>query len=873
MTLPGGPADKLGNRYENRWTVLQLLRLLDGQIVSIRMEVPSVDKAEFVLHRGEWKEYHQARCGGARTNWSIASLTSSGILQSIKELLREEDSLFVFVSSFAAVDLAKLCDAARNAESDEEFLTKFLAAKGSRNSFEKIRDVWQCDPATAINNLRRIEVRTIGEFDLKEQIYYFSRAIYLADEDSVLSELSRVVEESIHQTLTRDDLVSRMRTRGFELRQVSNRQQAVHAVKRTTENFVNGARRRLIHHELVPRSASEEVASGVDESFSVIIGKAGTGKTTCTLEVIDRLLISGCQVLAFRLDRHTTAKNTRELGRRLGFEESPVMVLSAAAETTGSKSILVVDQLDSVSTMSGRNSEALDLVATLIEEVEVVRERIHLHIILVCRSFDWYNDHRLRQLTQDECDLVELGEFTEEKTKELLIKGGFTPTQFGEHQLRLLNLPQNLSLLMESCSTTPGIPRFNTVKELFDLYWDAKRNRVLERAPDVGDHWVEVLKLLSAEMNTTQELSVRKELLDGVPPHFLEQMASEGVLVSGNGRYGFGHESFFDYCFARLSYFRGSESLGALLRKTEQHLFRRGQVRQVLTYVRDADGERYLGELQELISDDRIRTHIKDLVFALLANVSEPTEREWLLWQEWTQSEVEALEEGTQSDSKIATLAWRHLFASETWFRYFVSHGVVKRWMDSDTEHLVQLAINYLRIHQRHSPDVVAELLVSYVDACGYWPRTLEWFAEWADCSESRSLFEIFLRLIDNGVLDDATEPIAMNSTFWDLVHPIVEKQPKWVGEVIAHRVRRRMSVLKSEGVSIRKGDLLGHDLGESDMLLQVANSDPLVFVKQVLPVVLEASEATVMENSPPYREQFGPIELRPHTLTWKKHV
>ena len=31
MPLPGGPADKLGNRYENWWTVWQLVRMLHNE--------------------------------------------------------------------------------------------------------------------------------------------------------------------------------------------------------------------------------------------------------------------------------------------------------------------------------------------------------------------------------------------------------------------------------------------------------------------------------------------------------------------------------------------------------------------------------------------------------------------------------------------------------------------------------------------------------------------------------------------------------------------------------------------------------------------------------------------------------------------------
>ena len=61
MPLPGGPADKFGNRYEHWWTVLQLIRIMDGKAESIRIEAPTVDKAEFALTAGGHQELHQTK--------------------------------------------------------------------------------------------------------------------------------------------------------------------------------------------------------------------------------------------------------------------------------------------------------------------------------------------------------------------------------------------------------------------------------------------------------------------------------------------------------------------------------------------------------------------------------------------------------------------------------------------------------------------------------------------------------------------------------------------------------------------------------------------------------------------------------------------
>ena len=580
MPLPGGPADKLGNRYEGLWTAYQFLRLLDGGCESVRLEEPGVDKAEFVVRRGDRSEFHQAKRAGIRGTWSLASLRAEGVMQSVKELLTDPNASFVFVSGCAAGELADLCEAARNAESEREFMATFLKAKTRGKPFERICGDWQCDPETAIDYLRRVEVRTIGERELEEQVGLYARTLFLADATGVLAELLRVLGKSVHRTIRREELLEVMRESGFVLRRVTGREQAVAAIRQATDGYLEGARRRLIHRTLVPRTASQEVLEGVGNSATVLVGKAGSGKTACAVEIVEGLLGRRTEVLAFRLDRHVSATNTGDLGKRLRLEESPALMLAAAAETSGSTGVLVVDQLDAVSTMSGRSSEALDLVEDLLGEAKDLRRRVDLHVVVVCRSFDWDNDHRLRRLIRDGDARVAVGEFTDEETRELLRQGGFAPSLFGDAQLRLLRVPQNLSLFLDAGFATDRTPDFNTVTELFEQYWDVKRSLVVERTGLSGDHWGEVLQSLCSEMTAKQELSVRREVLDGIPLPYLKQMASEGVLAFESNRYGFGHESFFDYCYARVSFLPGSESLTSMLRASEQHLFRRGQVRQ-----------------------------------------------------------------------------------------------------------------------------------------------------------------------------------------------------------------------------------------------------------------------------------------------------
>ena len=75
----------------------------------------------------------------------------------------------------------------------------------------------------------------------------------------------------------------------------------------------------------------------------MLTGKAGAGKTGCVVEFVESLRDRGMPVLAFRVDRLVPVSTTADLGQQLGLEESPALMLAAAA--AGREAVLVVDQL------------------------------------------------------------------------------------------------------------------------------------------------------------------------------------------------------------------------------------------------------------------------------------------------------------------------------------------------------------------------------------------------------------------------------------------------------------------------------------------------------------------------------------------------
>lgn len=867
MTLPGGPAEKHGHHYEDVWTIWQFVRMLYGHVEAIRIEDPVLSKTEFWVRAGAHRELHQARRHHPNGKWSIHGLGKS-LVRAIGDHLREKDIRFVFASGSDAPQLRALCEAATDAESEGEFRTTFLESKGRKKDFRTLRRWWGCDVPTAIDFLRRIEVRSIDQRELTDKVRSAMPALFLANVDTVVMLLHQIVDESVHRTWSRQDLVVHLRQRGYPLRTIPSPDNAVPAIESIAEAYLEAARSRLIRGSMLPRPTSAALLSHIRQDSNdagsgtdnVITGAAGSGKTACVVDLADRLRAAGFATLVFRLDRvPPTAWKTTDLGAHLGLDESPALTLSAAAEATGQPGVLFVDQLDAVSAMSGRNPEALDLVSKLLREVRGTRERAAIHTILVCRTFDWKHDWRFKALVPDGhgktavTDFT-ITEFTTEEVAGILANAGFGPALFQSRQLELLRLPENLSIFLDAGFDPSLTPAFDTATKLFSRYWDEKRRRVRDRIPSRSDQWMSVINSLSEEITRSQQLSVSQEKLDELQRDYLGSMVSEGVLTYDGHRYGFGHESFFDYCFAR-GFCAGQQSLSSFLTDSGQDLFRRAQVRQILAYLRDADPDRYVGQLGELLANDGIRPHIKDLVLTLLAEVPDPSEGEWEVWKELTGPALEAIAHGTSNQDELSQMAWRRLFASPSWFAFLDGEGVVSRWLESVSDRLVELAVRYLQHHQSHSPDRVAAALEPYAEVGGDWVPRFRQIMIYASYGGSRPFVELFLGLLDNGVLDEACEPAPLNHPFDSVYRDLEKSRPEWVPEVLAHRLRRRLEVIRAAGDPVRRGSLIGYDEYATSALHVAADKAPDLVVEHLLPIILDISDREVSDEEVPRRD------------------
>ena len=501
---------------------------------------------------------------------------------------------------------------------------------------------------------------------------------------------------------------------------------------------------------------------------------------------------------------------------------------------------MVIDQLDAVSVTSGRHPERLSLIAELLREG---RSYPQLRVLLVCRQFDVDNDRELRTVAHDDdADVVAIGDLNDEQIKQALTHAKL-PTKLPAALMRLLAVPLHLALYVDlALAGVSDVDSARTLTQLYDQYWDTKR-RACRLARGGTDEWPTVVERLVQHMNARQELTVPQPVVD----NFDEQvttMASEGVITVEDGRVAFFHETFFDYCFAR-QFVASDQTLRDLLTGSEQDLFRRAQVRQILAYQRTADPTAYLSNLEWLLSSTDVRLHIKALVIALLGTVTAPTKEEWQL--------LRPLAEDLQAPLHLRV--WHAMRSNPAWFPVLDAESTWTRMLEAKDE-LADRAIWTLSGAASNHAARVCDLLARAPR--DIWPSRRRQFLFIADVHRARELVDLLLAAIGDGDYD--TLGNELSHTFRQLA----QTEPAWAAEVLGAFVRWA-ATNPSTSVFDPTGRIRARSSDLANEIQTIATTAPAEYVDQLLTQLLDAIHANAQPD-------WSATELVSDAL-WSHHI
>ncbi len=768
--IPGGIADKLGNRYEAKWLVRSLMDVIADKAHWLNFEGVETEYQgfEFAIARGEITEWHQTKVNAPKGNWTINALKKEGVLKAFaNRLLADKKAYCYFVSQDNAKDFRTLTEKARISNSHEQYAE--ILSGDQNGSFQQLKNEWQQPDEVAFDWLKRSYVRIISEIDLDLFIESHDDLYFQSGGKAAYPNLRDILENNFNKTLTSESARNAIKLQGvLKFKEWAFDPTIQQRLKDETEAYLQTYTPFGAGGETIPRGQSgtlvDEILKSDGPELVLLTGIAGSGKSGIVRGVIEQLRELNVPHLALRVDHYLSCGTREELGKKLtGREEGPVSTLKGTFPTT--PSILFIDQVDAVSEVSGRDGQVKEVIFRLITDAHNFGG---VRIVVVCRTFDLDSDPRLKRLKEaNRAKTIDVPLLDWKADIEPLLKNkDVDASSLNEPQRQLLRLPINLAVFLEiDDSEFSFYSRSNLHEKLIE-----KKQRTITKERKPPWSLVQPLTVMCNWMSERQKLSAPVSVLDA----FLgavDILTSEGLIISSRGQVNFFHESFFDHIYAR-AFVNQDVSLVDLLTATEQHLFRRTQVRQILEALRQNDFQRYLIELSSVLSSNDIRFHIKTAICQWLNSVEKPSEQEF-----------EIISRFDEQSGKFHLLFRNAVLSTHAWFDLLNEKSWIPKQIDGDDKERAEMVLWWLSNIAGERPAEVASLLRSWWGSdTERAKRLLNWFGFVRRGKPDDDLLQLCEDVINshpNDLFQDQGHRIMM------LLHTWGKKSPERCGRIL----------------------------------------------------------------------------------------
>jgi hypothetical protein len=806
MPTHAGTADKFGNRYEALWAIDCLLTIVDGRATNLKLEPIEKDESRgiefyYTLNDGT-REYWSVKRQTARASgWTLNLLTEKdeGGRSILKDLASHVDrnvaNIAVFASTLATSELDEL---RLYATTQDLFVNRLNQSKTLKEGFTRyLLPVFSNDEDRALTFLRRSRTNTTDESQLRDRINFAIRKLFYRldgadlDPDAVRGLLAEFLLNRLHQEIHKDLLLHEFESNSIGVQDWSIGSKASQRLLEICRQYVAPLQAERINGSTLPLEGAASLETiPVQTQKILVVGKAGGGKSTTLAALVERLVDASVPVLPIRFDQLPEGiLTTKELGAKLLLSESPALVLAGIA--SGGPAVMVIDQLDAISLTSGRRTEGWSLFESFLHELA---KYSNVSLVVGCREFDLEHDRRMRALAAKESNFVvtRLGGLPDEIINSALSAAGTAPESVSGTLRPILSIPLHLALFLRlSPATRIGI---HNRDELFACYWEETEQKLKERLGP-GTPWIQVIDKLVDWLSENQELSAPAYVLDEYADA-AKALASQHFFVLIEKRYRLFHESLFDYAFARRFVARGGH-LHGLLTSGEQHLFRRAQVRQVLSFYRSVGEAQYFTELALILSSEDVRFHIRKSVLQWMASIEQPQPREWTILKDVCTSSPELM------DHILGVVSNR-----VGWFDIMDAAGFFDQALAGDDVRGRQRVVWLISLPAilEHRGHRVAEIIEKHHHSGMEWTDLLLIICRTGSIHHDRKLFEFYLSLIDSDIFGTNQDN---GRDFWSSLHSCAEKRPDYAAEAISHWFDRQVEAWhnRSKSTDSRQND------------------------------------------------------------------
>ena len=840
----GGIADKTGNRFEARWLTRELIGLIDGRALSITIETIGDDDEgfEFVVERETLSEWHQCKRQTSANTWTIAALGSAGVIGNFgTKLAHSPAQRCVFVSTDTVKQIKLLQEKRRATPILEEF--EKALSKTEVPFWQDLQTQIAASGESAADWLDRCDFHAVSEDILEETVASELAYWFRGDPDLIVGAIRAWIEEDqvFNRPIDRAAFLSFAADKQFELKQYEADQTLPGRLVAATADYdatyvpVGGG---LFN---IPRPETEQLIEALIGDTHVktvaLVGAAGSGKSVVVRDAIARIAAQNFAQLAFRVDQVGEPLSLAQLGTAvIDVADSPAVILE---KLSGNRpAILYIDQADAVSQMSGRSAQVRRQIVDLVNQAA---RYPNIRVVFSCRTFDINNDHLFADIAaRDDSLRIDIPALNWDRDVVPLLQQFEISINPDNPRIKaLLVQPIGLSIAVQLVkSGAKDLRNVDNLSELFTRLLVERDRAVRERFNPPWSIYA-ALEAISNAMSDRQELIAPVRVLDPFAgaSDILQQ---EGLIVVNGPRVSLIHESLFDFLHAR-AFVGGSQSLLDFLTASEQTLFRRTQVRQILAAERDLDRKRYLADLDELLASDKVRTHVSDLVLRWLGTVSQPDVDEW---------DILARHAARKGDGEVPRSIGMTIFDQAGWFRLLAETGIVAGWLEGSLDGQ-EWALNFLRSISDAGPDL-AVVLSHYLDTqperAGLLLERMHWL------SPRRPAPEIGGVLIRALGMVDKVEQLSQGEDLFELHASWITHAPADAARILAASLAAWYRLVP-EGAPFKP--TFENGTGAFSHLVELAKALPLATLEAILPSMHVAMMRLPGDAGPPYQDKL----------------
>jgi len=763
---PGGYSDKLGNRHEGRWVVKQMLRLLREEVCSVTLEAIGDDEqgVDLVVEfNNGTRQYQQCKARNAsKEYWTLGDLHNRDILPNLKfQLDRNPTHEFALVTAVPASVFGDICESARNSNENPEDFYRFQIQDIGQKRREVFADFCRhlslnesavSDRAQAYNYLRRTHiVLWPDDQNSYDELLGWSSMLVHGKPRTVVSCLADYAQNNLRKRLLANDAWDHLKELEYTPRQLVHDNRLVPAIERLQQRFEDSIVSGLIDNHLIAREETQEMRKALDENSVVILhGAAGYGKSGVLYELTKILKEEEKPYLPIRLDRQQPRNTAREFGQGIGLPESPVLCLESLLGEKGA--VLILDQLDALRWTSSHSGDALGICKDIVREVRSLRSMGRcISVVLSCRTFDLEHDPEIKSWLGNQnqlggqCRKIEVKGLSDETLQKVVQEVGGNFAELTTRQRQILASPQHLAMWV-TITRQGYTSNFQSSTQLMREFWK-NRYQELAKAGLDGAQVDEVLDILVNYMERNARISAPANSISHRQKVSTE-LHTLGVIHTDSNQITFCHQSYLDFriadCLLReIHQGEGSVEnwLGA---KGKQSLFRREQLRQVLSLLSDESPTEFLSNAKELLSNAAIRFHLKHLTLEVIGQIEKPS-------QQLCDYMLKFLTDDYWSEHVTETVFLGH----PQYVTSVIDNGLVLDALENEDEGRKKSMLWLLRSVTKEIPDTIADILSPYVDKLGDWPQKVLTTLPWNCKDDSEAIFALRLKLARIRVIGD----------------------------------------------------------------------------------------------------------------------